>query len=137
MAKQVLDVGPVANQLNIAAAGAAVNDIAVTIAAAPGPVLLIGRANFTGGGLASTVSLEIRKNALAFTNPNMATGGVTVALAAVDLTTFQVDIAAIGDIYTLFARTSASDGDINAGLASLAIIGLHPAHAQAAQPVGT
>jgi len=124
MAKVTVDVGPAAAQA--LGAVAAVNNIGVTIQDRPGPVRLSGVLTINNPAASTpTVTCAIRKNGVQV----LSTVRTMVMTASIRMPIVidHVDLAAaVGDVYTLEAATSAAVAahELTANQTSLTVEGL-------------
>lgn len=137
MSQVVMDRGPAAQQVNIAAAGVPINNISLTVVGKGGPVLLIAEAAILGGAAPEVCEIRIRRNGAALDH--------SVASALVPITsrhqlsaTAVVPDAAIGDVFDILALGGATaDQDIDANAAQLTMVGLAASSAIAPQATAT
>ena len=137
MSQVVMDRGPVADQLNLAAAGVAVNNVSLTTVLVTGPVLLIATACITGGAAAQVVEIRIRRNGAALAH-GAARANAAIALITELTAVAVVPDAAVGDVFDILALGGAgADQDLLINDAQLVMIGLPHGSAIAPQATAT
>lgn len=117
------DPGPAANQNNIPAGGAYINDIAITKAAPAGQAFFFGTVMFRGNGQDSTLTLRLDKNAAQLLGTSNIQERTNAADHVTQLIIVGADANAVpGDVYKLFVASNDALGDIYINEARLVML---------------
>jgi len=115
------DIGPAAQQLNIAAAGVYVNDISITATKA-GHTLILAKVDWFNLAIGEQLAIFLHRNG-AFLPGSRAYRTTHAAEILDNLTAIcAITDAAIGDIFKIFVTSSTGTADIDVNAGTLIIV---------------